>query len=219
MEDASARVPLRVVDNAVDQIGEPDERHRGYARQLLEAIPPVVLKAVRETYGARAVVYGLLLDDEPVVRQKQFAALAELAQPDVVELTRKLAPVLDKTNINARLPLVDLALPALRALSPRQYDQFRKSFWALVRADNRLGLFEWTLAQVLMRHLQPQFESVRAPSVQYYALTRLGEPISVLLSTLAHAGQGIEDAPARSPRPLGNCPKPNYSSCPPSGAA
>lgn len=194
--DGSAEVPLEVVDHAVDQIGEPTELHREYAVRLLDDIPGVALAAAREPYGARAVVYGLLLDDNPAVREKQFAALQEHAQPDVVLLTRKLAPVLDEASVNTRLPLVDLALPALRALSPQQYDHFRKSFWALVRADEQLGLFEWTLAQVLMRHLQPQFESVRSPGIQYYGLQKLGEPISVLLSSLAHAGQGGPDAHA-----------------------
>ncbi|TWT30972.1 hypothetical protein KOR34_43450 [Posidoniimonas corsicana] len=187
-------VPVETVDHAVDQIGEPTQLHRDYARDLLQEIPPAVLSSVREPYGARAVVYGLLLDDDPSVREAQFAALSELAEADVVRLTRELAPVLDATTVNARLPLVDLALPSLRALSQPQYDRFRKSFWALVRADERLGLFEWTLAQVLMRHLAPQFEAVRSPGVQYYGLQKLGGPVSALLSAMAHAGHDARQA-------------------------
>ena len=82
-----------------------------------------------------------------------------------------------------------MTLPALRALSPAQYQAFSKCFVLLVQADNRLGLFEWTLHQILLRHLRPQFETVRPPQVAYYGLQQLGEQVSILLSTLAHASQ------------------------------
>ena len=74
-------------------------------------------------------------------------------------------------------------------MSPSQYQAFSQCFIALVQADKRLGLFEWTLHQILLRHLRPQFEQVRPPQIVYYGLQQLGEPCSVLLSTLARASQ------------------------------
>ena len=96
--------------------------------------------------------------------------------------------------MRARLPLVDMSLPALRAMSPSQYQQFLKCFKELVAADNRLGLFEWTLYRILLRHLRPQFEKTAAPRAAYYGLQKLGEQCSVLLSTLAHADNRRGDA-------------------------
>ncbi|MEM9186547.1 MAG: M48 family metallopeptidase [Planctomycetota bacterium] len=55
-------VPLAVVDHAVDQVGDPTEEHREYARGLIASIDPRVVASVREPYGARAVIYALLLD-------------------------------------------------------------------------------------------------------------------------------------------------------------
>ena len=113
----------------------------------------------------------------------------QLAEPDVYELTLKLIPAVDQLDVRAYLPLVDMTLPALRALSPSQYQEFTQCFIKLVQADKRLGLFEWTLHQILLRHLRPQFEHVRPPQIVYYGLQQLGEPCSVLLSTLARASQ------------------------------
>ncbi len=62
------------------------------------------------------------------------------------------------------------------------------------RADQRLGLFEWTLHHILLRHLRPQFEAVRPPQIVYYGLQQLGEQCSVLLSALARASQHDDDA-------------------------
>ena len=112
----------------------------------------------------------MLLDRTPEVRQAQFGLLDKLAEADVVRLTRQLLPFLDGLDVRARLPLVDLTLPALRSLSITQYRNFATCFDGLIKADDRLDLFEWTLSRVLMRHLQPQFDASKAPPIRYYAL-------------------------------------------------
>ena len=35
-------------------------------------------------------------------------------------------------------------------------------------------MFEWTLHQILLRHLRPQFEPVHPPQIRYYGLQQLG---------------------------------------------
>ncbi|MEN1679341.1 MAG: M48 family metallopeptidase [Planctomycetota bacterium] len=192
----SDAIPLAVVDNAVDQVGEPTDDHRDYARQLIASIDPTVLAAAREPYGARAVVYALLLDNELEVRQHQMAALDRLATPDVAELTRRLVPAIVSADPRTRLPLVDLCLPALRAMIPAQYKQFAECLRALVAADQKLSLFEWTLARVLMRHLQPQFERVRSPSTKHRSLAAVADECGTLLSILAHAAGAQQHADA-----------------------
>lgn len=191
-------VSLEAVRHAADQVGEPEEIHRQYAAELIAAMPPVVVDAAREPYGARAVIYATLLDVNQEIRTVQLRALEQLAERPVYELTRKLLPWVDQLDERAYLPLVDMTLPALRALSPPQYQQFSQCFVKLVEADKRLGLFEWTLHQVLLRHLRPQFERVRPPQTRYYGLQRLGGPVSVLLSTLARASQSDTEAAFRN---------------------
>lgn len=187
---------LETVHHAVDQVGEPTIAHRQYAAVLLASIPERVLAAAREAYGARAVVFCLLLDRNAEVRQRQFQVLTETATADVVKLTHELAPLVDELDVRVRLPLVDLALPALRAMSPPQYQRFHKCFIELVRADNQLELFEWVLSQVVLWRLRPQFESVRPPRVDYHGLQRLAGACSALLSTLAYAGNDDQRATA-----------------------
>jgi Zn-dependent protease with chaperone function/uncharacterized tellurite resistance protein B-like protein len=188
-------VPVAVVAKAADQVGDPKERHREYAAALIESLPPLVRDSVHEPYGARAVLFGLLADKNPEIRNKQLKRLRELAKPDVVDLTNKLLPYIDLLDVRARLPLVDMSLPSLRAMSPSQYKEFLTCFKELVAADNRLGLFEWTLYRVLLRNLTPQFEKTAAPRVAYYGLQQMGPQCSVLLSTLAYADNRVEEAP------------------------
>lgn len=182
-------VPVEVVRHAADQVGNPTEIHRLYAAELVAAMPPEVVDAAHDPYGARAVIFASLLDMDPGIRAVQLDTLKKLAEPGVYDLTLKLIPQVDRLDVRAYLPLVDMTLSALRALSQSQYAQFSRCFVKLVQADKRLGLFEWTLHQILLRHLRPQFEKVRPPQTVYYGLQQLGEPCSVLLSTLARASQ------------------------------
>src|SRR6185503_1939541 len=174
---------------AVDQVANPTELHREYVQELLAAMPPTVVDAAHDPYGARALIFATLLDENADVRAAQLRALEKSTDANVFELTLKLVPAVNQLDVRAYLPLVDMTLPALRALSPSQYQDFSKCFIQLVQADERLGLFEWTLHQILLRHLRPQFEPVRDPPINYYGLQQLGPQISTLLSTLAYASQ------------------------------
>ncbi len=185
---SAEEVSVESVDDAVHQIGDPLDAHRLYAAELIAAIPDAVRDAAGDPGGARAVVYALLLDENPEVRAKQRQALEETADPAVVsQLFDLLLEPIDNLDERLRLPLVDLSLASLAAMSFPQYQRFCRSFRALVVADNRLSLFEWTLSQVLLRNLRPQFERVRSPRVKYSSLYPLSHECGVLLSALAYA--------------------------------
>jgi len=203
---AMETIPVSVVAQAANQVGQPTDEHRIYAAALVQSLPPLVLQSAREPYGARAVLFGLLADRNPAIREKQLRRLRELVPQDVNDITLKLLPLIDGLDVRARLPLVDLSLPALRAMSPPQYQQFSACFKEFVRADDRLGLFEWTLYRILRRHLRPQFEETVLPQIKYYGLQRLGRQCSVLLSTLAHADSRGQDAAAAVARGAAKLP-------------
>ncbi|NOY29046.1 MAG: M48 family metallopeptidase [Planctomycetes bacterium] len=203
---ADEQLSVEVVENAADQVGAPTEDHRLYATRLVRELPATIVEAVHDPYGSRAVIFALLLDREEDVRAIQMKALAVNTSRDIVELTAKLAPTIHRLDTRTRLPLVDMSLPALRSMTRPQYVEFSKAFQELVRADNRLGLFEWTLHRILLRHLRPQFEKIATPRISYYGLQRLAEPCSVLLSTLgytsgtnAQASQAVADAASQLP--------------------
>ena len=186
-------VPLQTVQHASEQVASPTEVHRVYVDELLAAIPYPLLEAAHEPYGARALVFALLLDRDADMRAAQLAALEKAAEPQVFELTLRLVTDVNRLDVRGQLPLIDMALPSLRALSPSQYNDFTKCFLDLVHADRRLSLFEWTLHHILLRHLRPQFENVRPPQIAYYGFQRLGQQCSILLSALARASQQDDD--------------------------
>ena len=184
--------------SAMDDIGAPSADHVAYMRELLASIPAVFKQAAREPYGARAVVYMLLLDNEPAVQAKQFEQLTRVADAKVVELTRGFAKLSSDLPKQARLPLIDLAVLALRELSDKQYAAFKANVAALVKADGRVDLFEWSMQRLLLRHLDGHFNPAPDPKVRHYNLKPVALQCSTLLSVLAHVGNRDEAAAAKA---------------------
>ena len=180
--------------HAVASVGQPSEAHIRYAAQLLESLPKPLVSAAHEPYGARAVVYTLLLDREPGPRQVQLAHLAKAADPGVYQEALRLAPLVAALDVRARLPLVEVALPALRELTPAQEAVFRQNVVTLVQADSEIDLFEWSLHRILLHDLEAHrgtaLPSAAAPQTSPSAQAAC----ELLLSMLAHAGHRDADA-------------------------
>jgi Zn-dependent protease with chaperone function len=188
-----AEAPPRTVDvdpgTIADTVGTLDKEHLELAASFLARLPPALRDAARDPAGACAIVFGLLLDRDPGLRRRQLDELKAAVDAPIHVETVKLTPALDQCPVEARLPLVDLALPALRRLSEPQYRVFRSAVERLIAADAKLSLFEFTLQRILLRHLQPHFHPSRPPAVAYGSLRAVSRQASLLLSILAHAGQ------------------------------
>jgi Zn-dependent protease with chaperone function len=180
--------------SAVEQMGSVTVAHLAYAAQLLGEIPPAVKEAAHDSFGARAVVYALLMDADSEARKLQLAVLDEKGEGGVPELTRKLMPEVERLGRGHRLPLIDLALPALRELSASQYERFQGVVHDLVLADQRIDLFEWTLQRILLTHLTPTFEGVQRPRKRLRGKKQVRRVLEVILSTLVRAGTLSESA-------------------------
>ena len=173
---------------AIDQIGNPTREGVEYARALLSGLPAAVKGAAREPYGARAVVYCLALDDDEHVRAGQLKGLQDNADPQVYALTLELLPQMNELEIRYRLPVIDIAIPALKQLSLGQYQAFRRNLVALIEADSRIDVLEWSLQKIVFNHLDAQFFERAPTKARYSDPMKLKREIEVVLSVLAHAG-------------------------------
>jgi len=186
------------VASAIDQIGNPEPETIHHARSLVAELPTVIKDAAHEPYGARAVIYSLTFDPGQTVRDRQMAYLQSHADPDVFVLTQKLLPQMDGLDIKHRLPVISIAIPALKQLSLDQYQAFRDNLVALVEMDATIDLLEWSLQKILFNHLDGQFFKLTPAKVRYSRIGQLKKETELILSIMAYAGQQnkneIEDA-------------------------
>jgi Zn-dependent protease with chaperone function len=186
--------PLPVAPKTVAQqtiiadIGRPRIEHLQYAVDLHQAVTPLIQTAAHDPLGAHALVCAFLLAEDPAAREKQLEELGRATSDAVRQETIRIWPAVQGIPSHARIPLVDLALPALRRLSPAQFEQFQSAVNALIASDNQTGLFEFMLQKIVMRHLDTRFYPERRPVTQYYDLRPLVRDAGILLSATAYAG-------------------------------
>jgi Zn-dependent protease with chaperone function len=183
---------------AVAQVGTIDQDHIDFASDLKQSIPRPLADAVRDPLGAQATVFVLLLDPGESVLLAQLAWLDSYAPPAVARATRLLIADAQRLAPAARLPLVEMAAPALCQMTPAQFHEFIRCVESLVQADNKLTLFEYTLQRLLIRHVVTHFIRTQPPMVKYSTIPPLTVPVAVVLSALAYAGEQTPEGTARA---------------------
>ena len=188
---AAVAVGAAVVDvmNAIDQIGNPKQETIDHARALISELPGALKEAAREPYGARAVMYSLVFDKGQELRDEQLRQLQERADRDVYTLTLRLMPEMDGLKTEYRLPLIDIAIPALKQLSVSQYESFKHNLLALIAMDSKIDLLEWSLQKILFNHLDAQFFKPPHTKAVYSHPGEIKSDVAVILSVMAYAGQ------------------------------
>lgn len=196
LEGAVAAAGVLQANDLIDSVGRPRAEHLQYAGEIIAAIPPLVRETAAEPYGARAVIYGLLLSGDEDIRAEQMAHLRREGDHGIADLVQSLSGDIAALDTAVRLPLIDLVIPALRELSPGQYGLFKRNLDALIRMDRKINLFEWALQKILYHNLEPQFTGKKPRAARHGSLAAVQPHIETLLSLLTHACVGDQQSEA-----------------------
>ncbi|MEZ5398761.1 MAG: M48 family metallopeptidase [Bryobacteraceae bacterium] len=167
-------------------LGKPTPLQLRYAEDLRTSFSGKIQSAAREPLDATALVYAMLLSRNEALRAKQLTELAERTAPGVSEATAALWPEVAPVVARVRLPLANLALPALRQLRPDEFQQFSQALQWLIESDEQIEVFEFVLQKIVRRHLAP-LGKTHSTSIQYHTLKPLVRDCGVVLSALANA--------------------------------
>ncbi len=182
---ATAAVVLAGAEQ-LSKTGQPEQAHLDAAINLLDSLPAAFATAVREPYGARAVIYTLLIDNNDAdIYSRQLSHIEYNADSGVPQQVAKLLEVRDQLTTEMRLPLIELALPSLRQLSLPQYELFKGIVERLIEIDGRISLFEWILKKLVFHHLQRVFVKKTAAVKRYTSKQQHVNEINLLLSVMA----------------------------------
>jgi Zn-dependent protease with chaperone function len=175
------------------QAGNPSETDLDEAQKAIAAIPEVLMNAAHDPFSARAVVYFLLIDQNKEIASQQFAALEAHADTEVFKTLQLIHDDVGVVEPTLRLTLINLCLPVLRQLTPKQYEVFRQNLDTLIIADGKTSLWEWVLQRVVLHQLDAVFRPKGAFSrVGKHSLKNLSTSCACVLSFLARSGQQSE---------------------------
>jgi hypothetical protein len=189
---SSARVAIDPA-SVIDAAGTVPPQRLAFAEGLRAAIPMSLVELSADAFGARAMVLALLLDANPEIQQRQLQVI-RLNLDSATELAALHAVgAIGSLGDGAKLPLVDVALPALRRLSSRQAEEFLAVVQRLIEVDRRVTLLEYAIKRVIERQLSPpNAQSDAAP--RFLTIASMRNELMFVLSAFAQLSASDPEA-------------------------
>ncbi len=163
------------------------------ATRLREGIPAEMLELLHTAPGARTVVFGLLV---PSGDSAEARALAGLVDAPALETALHVSAYMEGRHSTHAIALIDLAIPALRRLSPGEYQEFTGILDALITTDHEVNLFEFMVQRMLRRHLDRWFTKAPPPAIRFRELRQLLPELETVLTALCGTGGKTPDQTA-----------------------
>jgi hypothetical protein len=171
------------VRNTIEEGFSVGAVHVQNARIALNEIDPVLKDALENAWSARLVLFALVSNQNEQSQQQ----LADILT--VEELTEYLGllPVVANLNPITRVPIIDIAAPAIRTLSDQQMQTFHKNLVSIIKSDGIVDRFEWVFISLLKKHTSNNYKDLKIKTKQL-PLMHYSEDLSVVFSTLAYCG-------------------------------
>ncbi len=166
----------------VDQIGNPDFSRIIMAAALAVSIPEAIRRAAHASEWTTEVLFYCQLDSTGEIREKQLLAVAQHMGEDSESRLRGLLSAAPELAAEQRLPLLEIALPALKRRPPDYVSDVLTTVKALNAADGHIDVFEYCLANLISQHL---WESENPQRVRLVGKKSLRQTQVVALEVIA----------------------------------
>lgn len=188
----AASMPIGATrEQLVGSVGSVTPAHMDFAQALHASLPAGLMTALHEPAGARAAIYSLLLNaTADGQRQKGVDLIRAAENAATVAVANGLAQVVAGLKAQQRLPIVNMALPALRTMPPQERARLLSTAEAVIQADGRYTVFEFALLAILREHLREDARKTERP--RYFKYEAVLPEIRLLLSVMARVGSDSE---------------------------
>ncbi len=183
--DIRRKVTTSQAMTALDRIGQPTPEEIQSAIHINSLIPPELRGLLRDSAGAQAAVFAMLLSVNPDARARERTALATLADARTTATVDEVAAQIQGWHSSQLIAMIDLAVPALRRLTPAEYGRFSHILTELIAADGQMDLFEFMLQKIVRRNLDLHFRRTNPPAIEIRHLPEASPEASAILSAFA----------------------------------
>ncbi len=180
------------------QVASPGTHDYQAATQLHAHVPAALSAAARDPRGALAVLFALAMSGQPDLESRQVQIVAKAFDTALASAAQSLAAQMTDLHPMLRLPLAQLAFPALKRRPRPEIGRCVETLDALIHADGRVDLDEYCLAKLV----QAQVVAALDPSASFkpgtLKLAAAQDELRDLAALLAHFGNDDEDTAQRA---------------------
>lgn len=175
-------------DSLIDAIGQPGLGQVLAAALLVASVPRPLERAAHSPEWAPELVCYLLLDPDIGIRDRQLLMVAETLGSESEAQLRHLIEVESQLAPQLRIPLLEMAFPALKRRPRSELVALQGLIERLIHADGRVEVFEYVLARMLNRHLADARDPSAAVSAGRRSIAQSQASVLDLLGILACHG-------------------------------
>ena len=187
--DAS-ELPQALVDSA----GRPDPQHVVYAQQLRQSIPESLYDAAHSAELAFLLVIALIIDRSGESSERQMSLAEEQLGADRSRVIRRLYDELSGISPKYRLPLLEIAFPALKLRPEAQLEYLVKLTSRMIDVDGHVDLYEYCFYRVLRTNLGQAIDPSGRPGRPRVGRREMRQAAVDLLAVLADYGHDDDNS-------------------------
>ena len=184
--------------NSIQHAGEVSNQTISIAKNWLNNAPDFIKLYAKSSPDAEWLIYALLIDKDNEIQQKQWAILQQELSEKHLKVTKWLSKNIQQLEHHYDSLVVELSMPALRQMSKNQYEVFKQTLTALIKADNKIDLSEWCIHYVITYQLDTFFNIKQKAAMSFYLIGAAKQPIETMLSLLVYIEHGDTEAAKQS---------------------
>ena len=142
-----------LVETIAESVGQPENEHVEYAQQLRRSIPQSLYDAAHSPEFAYLLTIALVLDRSGRVIERQFALARDQLGADRATLVHRYYDELAATSAEFRLPLLEIAFPALKRRPTQELSYLISLATRMIEVDGEVDLYEYCFYRILMSSL------------------------------------------------------------------
>lgn len=147
----------------IAMIGQVQVDHVNEARRMLAEFSADRLSSLADQFIARAAILGLLLDPDEDIRRGQLTKINEAGEHAFAATVEQLAKEWQTAGTGMRIPIVEIAVPAIRQLAPEERRDFLSLLNVLVKYDLKLSLTEFCIRRIVRQRVDPDMPTGDRP--------------------------------------------------------
>jgi len=137
-----------------DMVGRPETAHIAHAAALRESVPELLYDAAHSSEMAYLLVIALILDRSGRVLPQQLSLAEQQLGRERTSLIRQYFDALAKTGAEYRLPLMEIAFPALRRRPLPQLEYLVELAGGMIDVDGQIDVYEYCFYRILISNLE-----------------------------------------------------------------
>ena len=180
-------------DRVVSNVGHPSQEQVEFASKLRQSIPEVLYAAAHSPNNAYLLTIALIFDRSGRVLERQLSLAHEQLGEQRANLVKQYYDELRKIGGGYRLPLLEIAFPALRQREAAELEYLIDLAMRLIEVDGEMDLYEYCFNRVLVSSLQRAMHPARKPRRRSAKRAPVRDAAIDLLRIIAHQGHEIDD--------------------------